>query len=156
MTPTWVRRTGAGAVAGTAATLPMTGAMFAGKRMGLVDEVAPEKVTKGAMRKVTDPPEGAVHAVTPIAHVAFGAGCGAAYALLRRRLPVPEPVRGPLFAVGVLLASYQGWIPKAGVLPPLSVLPLGHRINLAASHLVYGAALGGLAPRLERRLAGSA
>ncbi|MFO0618822.1 MAG: hypothetical protein U0414_39900 [Polyangiaceae bacterium] len=84
---------------------------------------------------------------TLVAHLGFGAGLGALYAVLRKHRLVPRhPATGAAFGALVWLSSYAGWVPKLGIMPPPSKdRPFRPSVMLLA-HLVYGASL-------ERRLA---
>lgn len=87
-------------------------------------------------------------------HLAFGAAVGAAYATVAPRLPVPRPLRGPLFALTEHLVTWPGTRlldavhPAAGDFPPL----WGDHAAFAQAtwrHFLFGAVLGGVEGRLD-------
>ena len=57
---------------------------------------------------------------------------------------------GVLYATGIWLVSYQGWVPALGIMPPASGDRRGRVVTMLAAHWVYGAALGTLARLLRR------
>jgi hypothetical protein len=123
----------------------MGGFFLAARRLGLVSKLAPEHITEAAMDMVeVEATEPVDNAVATISHLAYGAANGAAFALVRPRLPVGSLVGGLGFAGALLLASYEGWVPAAKILPPLHEQTTGGRWTLIVGHAVYGAALGGL------------
>lgn len=143
----WQRRLLAGAAAGIGATVPMTAVMAAAQRAGWLNELPPETITAAAADAADvelDEPE--LHGLSALNHLAFGASCGAGFAVLARRVP-PGPPRvatGAAFGIIVWLASYQGWLPALDVLPPASRDHSGRRRTMFAAHVVYGATLGAL------------
>ena len=130
-----------GALAGTAATGAMSLVMLAASRREHVPDPAPEVITENLV-PVDDAPEPVENALSTVTHFAFGAGAGALFGALAPRLPGPPWARGPLFGFAVLLTSYQGWVPAAGILPPLTRQQPARRRELVVSHAVYGAVLG--------------
>ena len=150
MTLTMTRQLGIaarGAVAGAVASSAMGLVFLAARRAGIVSKVAPEEITETALHTVgIDAPETAENAASTMSHIAYGAASGALYGLLQPHLPV-GPVSGGLAFAGLLMAaSYEGWVPAVGALPPLHVQTPGGRWTLIVGHAVYGALLGQLAP----------
>jgi hypothetical protein len=144
----------AGALAGTAATGPMTAAMK------LLQQGAPS-----ARRRAIPPREITLElahrvgltrhlgadgrdAATTASHFGYGAAAGALYPYASAYLPGPALVRGALFGVGVWAASYLGWLPAAGILRPATREPAGRNAMMIGAHLVWGAATALLAERL--------
>ncbi len=146
-----------GAVAGTLATLAMSATMFGFKRLGLMGRMPPEMITSRLLnrfgirrsRKTQD-------LLASVNHIAFGAGGGAAFSVLRRRVPgsVPTLPLGLLFAFGIWAVSYVGWAPALGLMPRPQEDRPGRQPSMVAAHLVYGAALaflvGPIQPRLDK------
>jgi hypothetical protein len=151
---------GAGAAAGTAATVAMSALMLAAGRAGF-GEYPPERVAREGLRRgghgplraeALDGPLGAV------LHVAFGAALGTAFAAtvppvarrLRGRLraaqrtPAPAllAMAGVAFASTVWLVSYWGWMPSLGILPPPDRDRADRQATMLAAHWVFGAVLG--------------
>jgi hypothetical protein len=137
------RGAGAGAIASAVMGLVFLGA----RRAGIVSKVAPEEITETALDATgVDAPEVAENAASTLSHIAFGAVNGALFGLLQRHLPV-RPVLGGLGFAGVLLAaSYEGWVPAVGALPPLHAQTPAGRWTLIAGHALYGTVLGQLTP----------
>ena len=136
-----------GAVAGAVATVPMSLVMLAFRRpMG---EQPPDAITTEAAHAVgAEPTERQADAMAVLAHLGFGAATGVAYVLLPR---IGPPVaRGTMTALGVWAVSYQGWIPALGILPKASEDRPARPAVMIASHVVYGAVLGGVEERLRR------
>jgi hypothetical protein len=89
-------------------------------------------------------------------HVGFGAALGATFAAgiapvarsIRRRLPSRPPLRavvpaaGVVFATGVWLTSYWGWVPALGILPPPDRDRPDRQASMLVAHWVFGAVLG--------------
>ena len=142
-----------GMVTGAVATVPMSAVMLVAGRTGAMGKQPPEKVTEKAMDAagVDDASQGEQNATASIAHLAFGAGGGAAFALLQRRLdlPVPTVVQGVAFGLAVWAASYQGWIPALRILPPADDDRPGRQRAMIAAHIVYGGVLGAVESRMS-------
>lgn len=137
-----------GAVAGMAATLPMTMAMRALHRRlpprqrypapprELIDSAAGERLQDDAARDLTLG-----------AHYAYGAASGALIAAAAPRL---GPAAGAAAGVAVWAGSYLGWIPAAGLLKPATEHPPRRNSMMIAAHLVWGASLALILRELER------
>jgi hypothetical protein len=146
----------AGAIAGTAATAPMTAAMKAlqqGAPTARRRAIPPREITVELARRagIYGQLDGASEdAATTAGHFAYGGAAGALYPYARAYLPGPTLVRGALFGVGVWAASYLGWLPAAGILRPATREPAGRNAMMIGAHLVWGATTALLAERLER------
>lgn len=140
-----VERALRGAAAGVVASAAMGLVLLASRRLGLVSKLAPEEITEAGLDVgEADLTEQSENAASTVAHFAYGAANGALFAAVAPRLPGPPLARGLTFAAGLLLVSYEGWVPAARVLPPLHNQTSGGRWTLVTGHLVYGAILGGL------------
>ncbi|MGJ6960394.1 DUF6789 family protein [Streptosporangium sp. G11] len=129
-----------GAEGGVLATAAMSAVMLAGDRAGLMGDQPPKRIARAFLpghRHRPKPGEGVLGAV---AHFGFGAACGAAFALLhgRRRAPV---TLGVAYGLAIWFVSYQGWVPKLGILPPIAQDRPGRQAVMATGHVVYGAML---------------
>jgi|JI10StandDraft_1071094.scaffolds.fasta_scaffold39420_4 hypothetical protein len=136
---------GQGAWAGWRATVPMTVVMKGAQSIGLLGEAPPRKITRRVLRAFgvgTNMDDAKTQAVTTLAHLGFGAGMGALYAVLRKAGVVPRhPLSGAAFGALVWASSYVGWVPKLGIMPPPEKdRPLRPQVMLLA-HLVYGVSL---------------
>jgi hypothetical protein len=138
-----------GAAAGTAATAAMSGLMLAAGRAGLMGRQPPEAIVRQAGARTAVEPRGRLADVLAVvAHLGFGAGTGAAYALLpRSRRPV---LRGVAVGEAVYAVSYAGWVPAFGALPRPGRDRPGRQAVMVAAHLVYGGVLGALDDRWRR------
>ena len=104
----------------------------------------PELVVGGMERKLTGrrrlPPHARRVATMP-AHYAYGAAAGLAYGLLRAGAArVPPAALGSVWGLAVWAASYQGWLPAAGITPATTDRPPAERVTPIAAHLVFGLA----------------
>lgn len=135
-----------GAVTGVAATAAMSVPMLVAGRTGVMGRQPPERVTEEALGRagVDDTSEEERDVVASVAHVAFGAGAAAAFAVAHRRLDLPVPVvaQGVAFGLAVWATSYKGWMPALGILPSTEHDRPGRRRTMALSHVVFGAAAG--------------
>jgi len=144
-----------GALAGCIATGPMTVAMLlmhrllpGEQRYALPPTLITRRLTggKGPFARFGS------HASKPLTylmHFGFGTMFGAVFALVPRRVPLPAPVRGVLFALGVWAASYLGWLPAAQILPPASKHPAERNALMIIAHVVWGAGMALLLERLD-------
>ena len=135
-----------GAGAGAVATVAMSAVMLAAGRLGMVGRQPPEAIVRRAGQLGGAEPRGrAAGVLASLAHLGFGAGTGAAYALLP---PTARPVlRAVGVSLGVYAASYAGWVPALGALPHAERDRTDRQAVMAAAHVVYGAVLGALDAR---------
>lgn len=142
---------GAGAVAGSLATGAMSAVMFGAKRLGLMGEMPPEKITARFLDRLgwTSRSGPSQDLFATIVHVGFGSAAGSVFAILERRFrpPAPPVLAGVVFATGVWLVSYQGWVPALGIMAPPSRDRPGRPQSMLVAHLVFGAVLGALLGR---------
>jgi hypothetical protein len=138
-----------GAAAGAVATAAMSALMLAAGRTGRMGRQPPEAIVRRAGAVTAGEPRGRLaEGLAVVAHLAFGVGTGAAYALLpRSRRPV---LRG--LAVGELVyaVSYAGWVPALGALPQPHRDRTTRQVVMVAAHAVYGTVLGVLDDRWRR------
>ena len=146
-----------GAVAGFAATAPMTAAMVAMHRFLPPQErypLPPRHITEelaeeaGVNDQLSEPQR---RAATMVNHFAYGAAAGALYAPLARNVPAHPLVKGIAFGLTVWTVSYLGLLPAAGILSPATRHPARRNALMIAAHVVWGAATGVLADRLDSR-----
>ena len=147
----------AGAVAGFAATVPMTMAMELmhrrlpwWERYPLPPSQIVSRLAKAVgLRKHMDRQEHV--AVTMASHFSYGAVAGAGYALVARPLPLPAALKGILFGLVVWTVSYLGLLPSAQILPSATEQPQRRNALMIAAHVVWGLAVGTLVERLQDR-----
>ena len=149
-----MRTVAEGAAAGAVATGAMTLPMLIAQRQGAMGTQPPERVVEEAEGETgNDLSEREENLAASLAHLGFGMGTGAAFAVLHRalRLPVPTVVQGTGFAMAVWALSYRGWIPRLGVLPPPERDRSDRQRTMVAVHVVFGAVLGAVEHRLADR-----
>ena len=143
-----LRRLLSGAAAGAIATGVMTLHMVWARATGRVDRMSPERVTDAGLAAAGVDRTTTLHAAgTSVAHLGFGVATGALYSVLARGRRRPW-WSGGAYGIAVAAVSYQGWVPAAGILPPLSRAPAGRRNEVLVSHLVYGTVLAVMTNRL--------
>ncbi|MFC6578008.1 DUF6789 family protein [Planomonospora parontospora] len=129
-----------GAAGGVLATAVMSVVMVAGEKAGLMGDQPPKRIVRAALpghRHRSKPGEGVLGA---IAHFGFGAGAGAVYGLLSRGRRIAPPL-GVVYALGIWVGSYAGWVPRLGILPSIPRDRPGRPLVMGTAHAVYGAAL---------------
>ena len=148
-----------GALAGLAATAPMTLAMVWMHRRLPEDEqypLPPRQVTMNTAEAVGVVEEGELEesektALTLAGHFAYGAAVGALYGPLARRVPLPPVVSGAAYGLAVWAVSYLGWLPAAGLLSPATEHPARRNALMIAAHLVWGSAAGALVGYMDEK-----
>lgn len=134
-----------GASAGALATLPMTAVMIGAQKLGLLGTAPPAKITDDLLDAANvDASRTGRSLWTSIAHFGFGAGVGALFSMLRPGRPTlaRAALEGCGFATLVWAASYAGWVPALGILPPPQRDRPGRPSSMIAAHLVFGSVLG--------------
>jgi uncharacterized membrane protein YagU involved in acid resistance len=141
-----------GALAGLAATVPMTAVMEILHRWPRPERqsLPPRQITmhlagKAGVRSHMNEPER--KAATVASHFGFGGGAGALYALLAGKVPGHPALKGAVFGLLVWTVSYLGWLPAAQILRSATQQPARRNALMIGAHLVWGAILGVLAER---------
>lgn len=146
--------TAAGAVAGFAATAPMSLAMVLLHRLlppGQRYPLPPRQITDALVDEAADAglapdlPREQRRTATLVNHFAYGAGAGALYGALPIR---PSPAGGVGYGLAVWTVSYLGLLPALGLLPRATHAPAPRNALMIAAHVVWGLSLGILAGRL--------
>ena len=128
------------AMRGVIAAMAMTGVRAFTVDLGIVEQTPPQAILKqrarGLIRRV---PRGRRRAAVELCHWGYGAGGGAAFALL------PERIRrrawaGPAYGLAVWLGFEAGIAPALGLTQAKRLRP-AERLALAADHLLYGLVL---------------
>ena len=150
-----LRSAAIGGAAGAAATVAMSALMVASQRAGLMGELPPTKVTRaslGAVGLEDAVDETTLNISTGAAHFGFGAGAGALFAVLLRRLslPVPAALLGVVYGTLVWTVSYFGWVPALGIMRMPTEDRPGRPQSMLAAHWVYGGALGAIVGAVDR------
>jgi hypothetical protein len=132
----------AGAGGGAAATGVMSAVLAVSSARGWLGTPPPALIVE----KATPPMSPAATATaTAVSHVAYGVGAGAVYGFLgghRRQPAVVALLSGVGFGLAVWAASYEGWVPAAGIMPPAHRDRPGRSATMLVAHVVYGAVLG--------------
>ena len=137
-----------GALAGAAATVPMTVVMEA-----LHERVPGEPPRPLPPREIAETiavkagvnaqiSERDVQNLTLAAHFGYGMLCGGLYGLVAPRQPAAAVGCGMLFGLGVWAGSYLGWLPAAGLRQTPAHDPSARTAIMIASHLTWGSAAG--------------
>lgn len=146
----------AGAIAGTAATVPMTALMVylhrrispGERRMLPPKQVAGKMASDVGAEELVDR-EDELLATTGVTHFGYGAATGAVYATIAPYIDLPAEAKGTAIGLAVWAGSYLGWLPAAGVRPPATRRPASENGMMIAAHIVFGIALGKLTESLE-------
>jgi hypothetical protein len=125
-----------GALAGFAATLPMTIAMYwmharlpSQERYPLPPRELSESLSSFGMPTST---------ATLLYHFLYGAAAGSLYAAVSGN---PAARSGALYAVAVWAGSYLGWIPAVRLLRPAPEHPARRNGVMITAHIVWGVCL---------------
>jgi len=149
----WPARALRGGTAGVVATAAMSVVQLAARARDVSDDTEPELVADTSLRRAgVEVPEPAADALSVCTHLAYGAACGAAYAMVEPALPpsVDRIGAGATFGLLVALVSYEVWVPRLGALPPLHRQRPRRRWPLLAAHVVYGVVLGVILGRQQK------
>jgi NAD(P)-dependent dehydrogenase (short-subunit alcohol dehydrogenase family) len=123
------------------ATGLMSLVMLAGKRLGVLGEPPPRRITRrltGALGPLR--PRGRALDLAALgAHFAFGASMGLVYGLLPKR--AQNPAGGGLYGLAVWATNYAGWLPQFGLMPEPSRDRRGRPTAMIVAHWVFGRAL---------------
>lgn len=133
-----IRRGGAGAGSGVAATTAMSAVLAAAEVTGFVDRQPPRSIVEKLLPDLSD---SATNFTAGLAHVAYGASAGVVYSSL---VPLRWQNRGTGVAYGAAIwaLGYEGWLPALGILPPAHRDRPGRALAVLAAHLIYGWRLG--------------
>jgi uncharacterized membrane protein YagU involved in acid resistance len=138
-----------GAMAGLIATVPMTVVMLAWhrhlpatQRYHLPPRIITDRATaRSSFLHGRASRPGSLGALA--AHFGFGAATGALYAAGRTELHRQYPAStGIGYGLIVWAASYLGWVPAMGLMPPATRQPAARNAMMIAAHIVWGSALG--------------
>jgi uncharacterized membrane protein YagU involved in acid resistance len=137
-----------GAVAGLAATIPMTLLMVEWHRRLPREErypLPPREIFDELIERVTvddDLSETQKTNFSIASHFAYGTATGALYAPLISTFNQPSLTNGALYGVGVWAVSYLGWLPAFQILRPATDHPARRVALMIAAHVVWGGTLG--------------
>jgi uncharacterized membrane protein YagU involved in acid resistance len=136
-----VKRFARGALAGLAATAPMSSVMLLGKAVGTLGEPPPRRLTRLLTRPLGSlaPTGRELDWAALGAHLAFGAAMGVVWELLPRRWHTAPG--GAAFGLAVWGVNYAGWLPATGLMPAPSRDRIARPTTMVLAHLMFGAAL---------------
>ncbi|WP_433413215.1 DUF6789 family protein [Microtetraspora malaysiensis] len=129
-----------GALSGALATVAMSAVMLAGEQAGLMREHPPKHITRAILPGHRHRPKRGEKPLSLLAHFGFGTSAGALFGILCREREPGIPL-GLGYGLAIWIASYEGWVPSMGILPPISQDEPGRPAVMAAGHLVYGTTL---------------
>lgn len=144
-----------GALAGFAATLPMSAVMLAAHEFLPPHErypLPPSEIVSRVAEKVgvEEAAAGSDHKLlTTASHFAYGAATGALYAALPHQISPSSALNGTIFGLIVWAGSYLGLLPALGILRPATKHPARRNALMIAAHVVWGSALGVLVDSLQ-------
>ena len=144
-----LRRLAVGAVAGAAATLPMSAVMLGARRAELMRRRQPpeEIVDRAAQRAGIDADRSTIQPIAVVSHFAFGAAAGALFGALARGPRRARMAEGVAFGSAVWFVSYRGWLPELGLMPDGERDEPARQTTMLVAHVVYGLVLGACAVR---------
>src|SRR5919199_2319094 len=107
-----------GGISGVLGTLSMSTVMLAARKVGLVGQLPPQRITEAALDAAGQRRSKEVQdTMAVILHLLFGAFLGSFFGLLHRRLRVPLGTARQGIVYGLLAwsVSYKGWIPALSI-----------------------------------------
>jgi hypothetical protein len=142
----------AGAGAGLAATVAMSGLMIGARRAGLMHRHPPEEIVERSVERATGQHLSGTERRTAAsaAHLAFGAAFGALFAgaWSAARPAAPAALVGILYGTAIWAASYLGWLPALELTPPGPADQRRRPLVMVAAHWLYGGVLGAAVDRI--------
>jgi len=149
-----IRESLIGALAGLAATAPMTAAMKAGhRRLAWYERypLPPRQITMKVASQLglkNHLDEVQKHGLTLAAHYGYGASMGALFGAMMAAADhagnKSTAEKGIAFGLGVWTASYLGLLPALGILRPATEHPARRNLLMIGAHVVWGVSLAKL------------
>jgi hypothetical protein len=130
-----------GAISGLLATVPMTVVIFAGRLLFMRWTPPPKQITKSVAERDGIEPVRSSEELEfgwSMAHLAYGAACGAIYSVMQPALPGPRAVKGLMFGGIVWGVSYLGFVPALGLYPWPKDDSRTRIAVMIAAHAVFG------------------
>jgi hypothetical protein len=150
-----IRESLLGALAGLAATVPMTAVMKLGhrrlpwyERYPLPPRQITMKLARAAgIRHHLD--EDRRKGLTLASHYSYGAAMGGLFGAISASAAAGDGMksdigRGTVFGLGVWAGSYLGLLPELGILKPATEHPLERNLLMMGAHVVWGVSLARL------------
>jgi len=127
-----------GAAAGVAATLALHQVMAASEKL-IPDSKPPMNDDPGKfMARKAKVPAKLESAAAKSLQLGYGVTAGAFYGAIRGRRPVNTLIDGTLLGIAVWAAGYLGWLPAAGLMPPITQQSARQIAVPIANHIVFG------------------
>ncbi|MGV3624374.1 MAG: hypothetical protein ACO1OB_26375 [Archangium sp.] len=149
-----IRQSVRGAVSSLIASTVMGGLLGAARKLGLLGEDPPTKLTRKALETIDVHPRHEKDLAIPTVamHLGYGAAIGAVSGPLLERIPnrTLRVLGGVATGAAVWAVSYGGWIPAVGWMPqPQNDAPPTRPWVMFGAHLLFGAVLGASLPSAE-------
>jgi uncharacterized membrane protein YagU involved in acid resistance len=144
-----------GALAGLAATVPMTAVIAAGRAAGLMGTPPPVEITENVGEQAGEQPDRQspeFQAAWLAAHLGYGAACGVVFSTIRSLLPRSDLVAGLLFGGAVWGVSYIRLMPSLNLYPSAEDDSNQRQAVMIVAHAVFGTALAGIDHRLRNEM----
>lgn len=140
-----MRKVVQGSFAGLVATTLMTGVMYGGKWLGLLQTPPPKEISARGEGAAGVRPGGPAFSLSWVAaHLAFGVAGGAVFPWVGRAYPGSPSVAGALYGLSIWFQAYVGVLPELGLYPDPVEDSTSRQAVLVVAHLVYGATVGRL------------
>jgi hypothetical protein len=140
----------------------MSAFMLLAQRVGAMGKQPPAQIAEAGLHAAgaEDVPRPVKNAASALLHFAFGGVAGATFAAWARRAErralvasrrgvraarngrARAGLAGAVFASMVWAASYMGWVPALGVMPPAHRDRRDRPWSMLTAHWIYGATLG--------------
>jgi putative membrane protein len=144
-----------GALAGLAATVPMTAVIGAGRAAGLMRTPPPVEITENVAEQAGENPDRQspqFQAASLAAHAGYGAACGVIFAAIRPVLPRSDLAAGLLFGGAVWGVSYISLMPSLNLYPSAQDDSTQRQAVMIAAHAVFGTVLASLERHLRAEM----
>lgn len=148
-----------GALAGLVATAPMSVFMLLAQRLLPKRQqyaLPPERITTAFLRRIgvkknVNQPE--VKLASFLNHFLYGSLLGTCYPILMGKLPLPTPLKGPIFGLTVWAISYLGLIPALKLPASEAAQKQSAQRNLLmiGAHIIWGSTVEGISQVFEER-----
>jgi uncharacterized membrane protein YagU involved in acid resistance len=141
-----------GALAGLAATVPMTVVIGAGRAAGLIGTPPPVEIMENAAEQAGEDPNRQspeFQAAWLAAHAGYGAVCGVLFAAIRPVLSRSDLAAGLLFGAAVWGVSYFSLMPSLNLYPSAEDDSNQRQAVMIAAHAVFGTALASFEHQLR-------
>jgi uncharacterized membrane protein YagU involved in acid resistance len=145
-----------GALAGLAATVPMTLAMEMMYRQLPKEErfpLPPRRIIEVASEKVNlddELDEEEKVGLTLVSHFGYGTTVGTIYSLGLEQFNLrPTVGNGVAYGVSIWALSYLGLLPATGLLSSAAKHPANHNLLMITAHVIWGATLGAVVKELN-------